>query len=120
MTKTAQNMALAIRIVRQLRTRPTHWISDVGRGPIEKSGNMVSIRRSARGLSIGLDSGAKVAWTIPAAVARLVCQWTMISADRPRIHVHFSECFPILSGFVKRDDRPVRFNTWSDVAPISE
>ena len=88
MKRSMKNLIQAIAIVRQLRARPTSWISDVGRGPVEKTGSAVAIKRSVRGLSIRLDSGSVVAWTVPAAVARLVCQWCVVASTPIRIEFH--------------------------------
>lgn len=99
MKRTMRNLIQAIAIVRQLRSRPTSWLSDVGRGPIEKTGNAVAIKRSVRGLSIRLDNGSVVAWSVPAAVARLVCQWCVMASTPIRIEFH--PTLPICSGFAK-------------------
>jgi hypothetical protein len=99
MKRTMKNLLQAIAIVRQLRARPTSWLSDVGRGPIEKTGTAIAIKRSVRGLSIRLDNGSVVAWSVPAAVARLVCQWCVMASTPIRFEFH--PTLPFCSGFAK-------------------
>lgn len=101
MKRSMKNLIQAIAIVRQLRARPTSWLSDVGRGPVEKCGSAVAIKRSVRGLSIRLDNGSVVAWTVPAAVARLVCQWALNNNRTSGLHVSFATNLPIMTGFAR-------------------
>ena len=60
----AKSYALALKIVAQLRTQVTHWLSANGRSVREMVGTMVRVTSSSTGICIHLDNGQKVNWVL--------------------------------------------------------
>jgi len=62
-----KSYALALRIVAQLRTAVSHWLSANGRSVREVIGTMVRVTSSSTGICIHLDNGQKVNWVLASA-----------------------------------------------------
>lgn len=65
----AKSYALALRIVAQLRTQVTHWLSQNGRSVREMIGTMVRVTSSSTGICIHLNTGKRVNWVLASAQA---------------------------------------------------
>ena len=70
----AKSFALALRIVAQLRSHVTHWLSQNGRSVREVVGTMVKVTSSSTGICIHLDNGQKVNWVLASAQAEKVVE----------------------------------------------
>jgi hypothetical protein len=65
----AKSYALALRIVAQLRSHVTHWLSQNGRSVREMIGTMVRVTSSSTGVCIHLHNGKRVNWVLASAQA---------------------------------------------------
>lgn len=68
----AKSYALGLKIVSQLRSHVSHWLSQNGRSVREMVGTMVKVTSSSTGICIHLDNGQKVNWILASAQADYV------------------------------------------------
>jgi len=68
----AKSYALALKIVAQLKSGVSHWLSANGRSVREMVGTMVKVTSSSTGICIHLDNGSKVNWVLASAQADYV------------------------------------------------
>jgi hypothetical protein len=68
----AKSYALGLKIVSQLRSHVSSWLSQNGRSVREVFGTMVKVTSSSTGICIHLDNGSKVNWVLATAQADYV------------------------------------------------
>lgn len=72
MKRTVFSVFKILRQIRRFKRFATWFLSDSGKGEKEYFGRIVSLRKSARGISLRLDSGKIVAWKLPSDKAAFV------------------------------------------------